>query len=169
MERAMKQQPVPNAPARASESVPCLVRPGESFGYRLWTVTHAWQRRVEAVLTPLGLTHMQYVLLAKTAWLLHQGEAPSQTRIACAAQIDRMMASKVLRTLEEKGFVARSEHPDDPRANSVALTPAGRAALNEAIPIVRATQDAFFGRLGPEGQAALAEHLDRLIALEGRG
>src|SRR5271165_28666 len=122
----MKQQDKP-APAVESEGTwPFLCQPGQTFGYRLWTVTHAWQRRLEGALAPLGLTHMQFVLLAKTAWLTHQGEAPTQTRIACAA-------------------------------------------LCEAIPIMRATQDAYFDRLGEDGKAALAEQLDRLIGLDERG
>jgi DNA-binding MarR family transcriptional regulator len=112
---------------------------------------------------------MQFVLLAKTAWLTHQGEEPTQTRIACAAHVDRMMVSKVLRTLEEKGFVARAAHRDDPRANSVGMTAAGKAVLTEAVPIMQAEQEAFFGRLGDEGKAVLAEQLDRLISLEARG
>jgi DNA-binding MarR family transcriptional regulator len=165
----MKPRPAPVETMAAEDAWPFLCRPGQTFGYRLWTVTHAWQRRFEAALAPLGLTHMQFVLLAKTAWLTHQGEAPTQTRIAAYAHVDRMMGSKVLRTLEEKGFVARSAHPDDPRANSVSLTPAGVAVLTEAVPIHRATQQAFFGRLGQAGQAALAEQLDRLIDMEERG
>ncbi len=165
----MKQQDKPAPSVEGEGTWPFLWQPGQTFGYRLWTVTHAWRRRLEAALAPLGLTHMQFVLLAKTAWLTHQGEAPTQTRIACSAHVDRMMVSKVLRALEEKGFVARTAHPDDPRANSVGITAAGKAALCEAIPIMRATQDAYFDRLGEDGKAALAGQLDRLIAFDERG
>lgn len=145
---------------------PFHCRPGETFGYRLSTVTHAWRRRFEAALSDIGLTHCQFVLLAKTAWLLHEGERPTQTQVAATAHMDRMMVSKVLRTLEEKGFVVRATHPDDPRANAVELTVAGRAALAAADPILRSAQEAFFGRLGQAGMDALAEQLDRLIQFE---
>ncbi len=144
-----------------------LTRPQDSFGFRLWHVLHAWQRRVERVLAPVDLTHMQYVVLAITSWLAHQGETPSQSRIAGFGSIDRMTLSNILRLLEDKGYVERKPHPHDPRANRVDLTSAGRAAMVEARRIVHEAQHAFFGRLGPEGQAALAEQLDALLRWEG--
>ena len=49
--------------------------------------------------------------------------------IAGFAKVDRMMVSKILRLLEAKGYVARTTHPDDPRANRVDLTRSGRAAV----------------------------------------
>ena len=143
-----------------------FTRPEESFGFRLWHVLHAWQRRVEAVLAPFDLTHMQFVVLAITFWLAHLGEVPSQSRIASFGRIDRMTLSNVLRLLEDKGYVARSPHPDDPRANRVDLTRAGRATILAAKRIVDETQAAFFGRLTENGQAALAEQLDALLRLE---
>jgi MarR family transcriptional regulator, organic hydroperoxide resistance regulator len=160
------QGPLQLEDASASPAEP-LCRPSESFGFRLWHVTHAWQRRLETALAPLDLTHLQFVMLAATNWLSRQGETPSQTRIACFTGIDRMMVSKILRLLEGKGYLVRGTHPDDPRANRVALSPEGRAALAKAIPVARATQEAFFGRLPPEGREALATQLDSLLALEG--
>ena len=56
--------------------------PEESLGFLLWRATLRWQRGVAAVLTPLDLTHVQFVLLASTWWLNAQGEhrisSPSQ-------------------------------------------------------------------------------------------
>ena len=144
-------------------------RPEESFGFRLWHVLHAWQRRASAALAPLDLTHMQFVVLSITFWLAHLGETPSQSRIASFGQIDRMTLSNILRLLEDKGYVERRPHPDDPRANRVDLTQPGRAALLDAKRLMLATQEAFFGRLTADGQAALAGQLDALLRLEGCG
>lgn len=156
--------PDPQQPGAGAES---LSRPQETFGFRLWHVLHAWQRRVEAALTPLALTHMQFVVLAITGWLAQEGETPSQSRIAGFGKIDRMTLSNILRLLEEKGYVARAPHPDDPRANRVDLTRTGRSALRRAKRLVAETQDRFFGRLAAGGRAALAEQLDLLLELEG--
>jgi DNA-binding MarR family transcriptional regulator len=157
------------APSASSEAddVP-MCKPAESFGFRLWHVMHAWQRRLDAALAPLDLTHLQFVMLAATAWLSRQGETPSQTRIAGFTSMDRMMVSKILRLLEAKGYLGRSLHPDDTRANRVDLTPTGRAILGRAVQVMRTTQDEFFGRLSAEGREALAAQLDRLLQLEGR-
>ena len=144
-----------------------LFSPQDSFGFRLWHVLHAWRRRVERVLSPLDLTHMQFVVLSITWWLASSGETPSQSRIASFGKIDRMTLSNILRLLEDKDYIERSPHPDDPRANRVSLTRSGQATIVEPRRIVRNTQDAFFGRLSPDGQAALSDQLDALMRWEG--
>ncbi len=151
---------------RVPDGAADLNRPQDSFGFRLWHVVHAWQRRVERVLAPFDLTHMQFVVLAITSWLAYLGETPSQSRIANFGNIDRMTLSNVLRLLEDKGYVERTPHPDDPRANRVDLTHSGRRAIGEAKLIVREAQDAFFGRLTHAGQTALGEQLDALLRFE---
>jgi len=45
-----------------------IERPEQSPGFLLWHVTLGWQRDVTASLKPLGLTHVQFVLLATTWW-----------------------------------------------------------------------------------------------------
>ncbi len=143
-----------------------FTRPEESFGFRLWHVVHAWQRRAEAELAPFNLTFMQFVVLAITFWLGHLGEQPTQSRIASFGQIDRMMLSNVLRLLEDKGYVLRRPHPSDPRANWVALTDSGRTTILSAKRLMWDAQKAFFGRLGAEGEQALADQLDALLRFE---
>ena len=43
--------------------------PNDSPGFLLWHVTLRWQRDIATALAPLGLTHVQFVLLATTWWL----------------------------------------------------------------------------------------------------
>jgi DNA-binding MarR family transcriptional regulator len=146
---------------------PC--RPSDTFGFRLWQIVHAWQRRLEDALAALDLTHMQFVALATVGWLSSQGETPNQNRIAAFAKLDRMMLSKILRLLETKGYVARNPHPTDRRAIEVELSSTGWTVLHQAIPLALKTQAAFFGRLGRDGTLALSTQLDRLMAFEGCG
>lgn len=141
--------------------------PHRSFGYRIWMLRHAWTRRLEAVLQETELTHMQFFLLRATEHVVNRGEVPSQTRLSGRLRIDRMTASKVLRTLEAKGLVARAVHPDDPRANSVALTEAGTVLLRQATRLAVTEQDRFFGRLGAERKAEFSAMLDELLANDG--
>lgn len=141
--------------------------PQRSFGYRLWMLRHAWTRRLEAALHPTELTHMQFFMLRVAEHVAKRGEIPSQSRIADAMHIDRMTASKVLRTLEAKGLLARAVHPDDPRANSVALTEAGAALVRRAALLAWAEQDRFFGRLGEARKAEFSAMLDELLTNDG--
>ena len=141
--------------------------PARSFGFRLWHVHHAFARRVEAALAPLGLTHMQYVMLRAADHLAQAGEQPTQARLAEVIAADRMMVSKVLRLLEGKGLVVRPAHPDDARAHHVVLTAAGLRLVGQAVPAALRAQDAFFGRLGGERAEQLGATLDELLLLEG--
>ncbi len=141
--------------------------PHRSFGYRIWMLRHAWTRRLEAVLQETELTHMQFFLLRATEHVVNRGEVPSQTRLSGRLHIDRMTASKVLRTLEAKGLVVRAVHPDDPRANSVALTEAGTALLRRATRLAVTEQNRFFGRLGAERKAEFSAMLDELLTNDG--
>lgn len=141
--------------------------PLRSFGFRLWHLKHAWTRRLEAALAPLHLTQMQFVLLRGADYLARQGERPAQSRLAEGLATDRMMVSKVLRLLEGKGLIVRAVHPDDPRANHVVLTEAGRRTLVRAVAVAEAEQARFFGALGPERQAQFSDMLDQLLAVAG--
>lgn len=148
---------------------PCYfdTSPARSFGFRLWHVRQAFTRRVDAVLAPMGVTHMQYVMLRAADYLAGAGEQPTQARLAEVTAADRMMVSKVLRLLESKGLVVRPAHPTDARAHHVVLTASGLRLVERAVPAVMQVQDRFFGRLGQERVEHLGAILDELLRLEG--
>jgi DNA-binding MarR family transcriptional regulator len=133
----------------------------ESPGFLLWQVTNRWQAAQRAALGPLGLTHVQFVLLASLAWL--EGDGPvTQRRLADHAATDPMMTSQVLRALERRGLLERTAHPGDGRARALATTAAGRALANRAVVVVEACDDDFFAPL-PNG-VDLAGALRSLLA-----
>ncbi|PZR78448.1 MAG: MarR family transcriptional regulator [Candidatus Aeolococcus gillhamiae] len=102
-----------------------------------------------ASLRPLGLTHVQFVLLASTWWLTAvAGEAPTQRRVADHAGTDPMMTSQVLRTLEQKGLVVRAASPGDSRARQLGVTRPGALLARRAIAAVEAADDEFFAAAG---------------------
>jgi DNA-binding MarR family transcriptional regulator len=141
-----------NAKARSSKSgAETIQAPPEAIlGYRLWQVHYAWHREIERQLDTLTLTHLQYVLLAATNHLLNAGQVPSQTALAQYTKIEKMMVSKNLRQLEERGYVARKPHPDNGRANSIDLTAAGRTILQRAFKAAGAAHESFFGAVGSD-------------------
>ena len=137
----------------------------ESLGYRLKLAHHAWTRHFDAALRPFGLTHVQFIALYAIERRHQRGEIPSQVQVATATQLDPMMISKILRLLEERGYLKRSPHPDDPRANALHLTHAGDALLRAALPVFRDAHAAFFDRrFDADSQQALTQLLDRMLA-----
>lgn len=124
--------------------------PDDSPGYLLGQLTMLWQRKLKKVLDPLDLTHTQFVLLAALGWLSKTSDAVTQVEIADQSNSDRMMVSKVLRTLEEKRFITRNEHKTDTRAKTIRLTNTGKTVLQEAIKKVEDADLEFFSLLGKE-------------------
>ena len=123
-------------------------KPEDSPGYLLGQLTMLWQRKQKRVLDPLDLTHTQFVLLCALAWLSRESDQVTQVDIANLGNTDRMMVSKVLRTLEEKQFITRREHPTDTRAKTIRLTRDGEKVLQKAIIRVEEVDLEFFSKLG---------------------
>jgi DNA-binding MarR family transcriptional regulator len=121
--------------------------PNDSPGYLLGQVTMLWQRKQKRVLDPLDLTQTQFVLLAALGWLSKKNNTVTQVDIANQSNADRMMVSKVLRTLEEKGFITRHEHETDTRAKVIRLTASGETVLQKALIEVENADFDFFSSL----------------------
>lgn len=125
--------------------------PEKSAGYLLWQVTHTWQRQVDEALLELGITHLQFVLLAGIGWLTRSGDLLTQVQLSEFCSVDVMQISQVVRKLETKVLVKRSAHPTDTRAKVLTLTLAGEAILKQAVPQMEQLDAEFFGRCDQAG------------------
>lgn len=121
--------------------------PEESPGYLLAQLTLLWQRKQKKALDPLDITHTQFVLLTSIAWLSNNNENVTQVEIANFNNFDRMMVSKVLRTLENKKLIHRQEHSTDTRAKIVTITTSGKGILQSALTQVENADIDFFSSL----------------------
>lgn len=121
--------------------------PEESPGYLLAQLTLLWQRKQKKALDPLDITHTQFVLLTSIAWLSNNNENVTQVEIASFNNFDRMMVSKVLRTLENKKLIYRQEHSTDTRAKIVTITTSGKGILQSALTQVENADIDFFSSL----------------------
>ena len=129
--------------------------PNDSPGFLLWHVTLRWQRDIATALAPLGLTHVQFVLLATTWWLNSRGEDPNQLTVARQAGTDVKMTSQVLRKLETKGLIRRDVDTADTRAKKLRVTGRGADLAVRALAAVEAADVKFF-QPTPDTAALLA-------------
>ncbi|MGW1895677.1 MarR family winged helix-turn-helix transcriptional regulator [Streptomyces sp. NPDC002004] len=136
--------------------------PGDSPGFLLWHTTLRWQRDIATALGPLGLTHVQFVLLACTWWFNARGEQPNQQALARQAGTDVKMTSQVLRALEGKGLLEREVDPADTRARRLRVTAAGAELAPRAVAAVEEVDACFFEPV------ALQDALDLLGGLARR-
>ncbi|WP_181064607.1 MarR family winged helix-turn-helix transcriptional regulator [Nocardia nova] len=143
---------------RSAQAVPRgpLVSPG----FWLHHAALEWRATLERNLRPLGLTPTQFNLLASTGWLAHRGGLPTQQQAADMAGVDRMMASRVIRALEERGLLRRHPDPADARAFRLEITSAGRKLASTAIQVAVDTDEQIFGA----DADLLREHLRPIAA-----
>jgi DNA-binding MarR family transcriptional regulator len=134
----------------------------DSPGFSLWQVSSMWQRQINAGLKQFNLTHAQFVLLASLTWLASEEKPLTQVDLASHAKMDVMMASNVLRTLEEKGLIVRNPHPTDTRAKSLAVTSKGLKLAGQAVQAVEKIDADFFSPLGT-GVSGFNKQLVKLI------
>src|SRR5882757_6285036 len=117
-------------------------------GFLLWRVAMKWRAAVDRAVAPLGLTHAQYSVLASLRGMARGGERPSQRRLADHTGLEPIYVSKIVRALEEAGFVKRADHPDDTRAVQLTLTARGTDVITQAIHIVADLQERLTAPLG---------------------
>lgn len=138
--------------------------PNASPGFLLWQVTTLWQRAVKDALEPFGLSHSGFVILASLLWFKEQGSETTQTTIIDHTKLDKMTVSKSVRTLQQKGLVARMEHATDTRAKRILLTEAGESLSKEALKAVEGVDGEFFSALSEAEKEALNGFFVRLRA-----
>lgn len=97
-------------------------------------IEHLARNRLERAL-PDGLRVSHFVVLNH---LTRMGDGRSLVRIARAVQVERPAMTNTIQKLEARGLVRLEADPRDGRGKLVFLTPAGRAAREEAVAIAQA-------------------------------
>ncbi|WP_211880812.1 MarR family winged helix-turn-helix transcriptional regulator [Pseudarthrobacter albicanus] len=136
--------------------------PESSPGFLLWNATLRWQRAIAAALGPLGLTHVQFVLLATTWWLSQTDRAPNQVQLSERTGSDARMTSAVIRRLEAKGLLERRPDERDSRAKIIHPTAEGIDLARRAITLVENVDHEFFS---PADQPELLHTLQALAGV----
>lgn len=117
-------------------------------GLLLARAARKWSRALDAGLSELDLSPTLHALLDGIERLSTDGEPITQTRLARATHLDVMLASKALRTLEERGLIEREDHPGDTRAKDLSLTKEGINVLKRAHKIVGKIEKDMFTASG---------------------
>ncbi|MEP6730458.1 MAG: MarR family winged helix-turn-helix transcriptional regulator [bacterium] len=135
-----------------------------SPGYMFWRCFHAWQRQMRASLDPIGVTQVQYSILATTSYLTSTSDAVSQQDVANQLAMDKMMVSDVVKTLEARALLSRTRSATDARSFALAVTRQGRDLLKRATPAAEGVDEDFFGVLTAADRRHLIDYLARLDA-----
>ncbi len=131
--------------------------------FALYACSKELLRKYEPVLSPMGLTYTQYILLL-TLW-----ERDGQTikSLGEMLYLDSGTLTPLVRRLESKGFVQRRRSKTDERSVEVFLTERGLALRNEAVHVPE--QMLCVTGLSPGDAASLRDMLKSFLkSLEGK-
>jgi DNA-binding MarR family transcriptional regulator len=108
-----------------------------------------------AALETKGLTIRQFAVLAA----LNDCDGQTQSSLVEITGIDRSTLADMVARMEKGGMVQRVTSNEDARAKAVSLTRAGRAAFNEAAPVVQAADYELIAQLRKSRRVSLLESL----------
>lgn len=119
----------------------------------------ALARRFDTAFRDLGLSQGQFSLMMA----LNRPAPPPLGPLADFLAMDRTTLTAYLKVLVARGWVDIAADAKDKRVRRPSLTPAGRAALNAAVPIWRATHVELDRELGEARVDGMRKSL-RLVA-----
>ena len=121
----------------------------------------------EAVSHSMAAVYQRRFELSRDEWRLLTALAGSgRVQAAEAAQtatLDKMQASRALRSLQSRGLVDRRTDENDRRHVIVQLRPAGRALLRQVAPMVLAREAYLLDALDDEERAVLDRAVTKLL------
>ncbi len=110
----------------------------------LWSAFKLWQQHRSAGLKELGLTHAQFITLAALLWLVKRNEHVTQVMLARRSKVDIMHTSRIVRSLEKKGLLTRTQSSEDSRANYMQITLKGEKVVIKGLASVDQVARTFF-------------------------
>ncbi|PWE17077.1 MarR family transcriptional regulator [Marinicauda salina] len=129
----------PDAAAGAGADEPALRLP-DYLPYRLSVASNQVSRLIaRAYQDRFGLSIWEWRVIA----VLGAGEALTAQAICEATAMDKVSVSRAIRSLDDRGLVARTPQEADRRASDVSLTDAGRAVYAEIAPLALVYEQAL--------------------------
>ena len=122
-------------------------------------VSQAFARKVEAH----GVTVAEWVLMRQ----LLDVEALAPSRLADRMGMTRGAVTRLADRLIGKALLTRAADPQDGRAQTLALTRAGRAIVPKLAALADANDAEFFDSMAPEDRAALLRVLRGIVEKRG--
>ncbi len=118
--------------------------PENSVGFWIWRLSLMYQRQVEATLSGLDLTHLQFLILVLTGWLEASAPPVRQADIVAISGVQAAQVSLMVKSLKVKKLITQRTSEQDTRVRHIALTAAGISLLATATPVMGALQEKLF-------------------------
>ena len=127
-----------------------LREPEEQSGFMLWQASNIWWRLMKNDVKKFNATYTQFVILCSLIYLSHKNKEVNQRLIARHSKLDVMTVSDVLKTLEAKKLVIRTQNEKDRRHNFLKITEKGTIVVQNIFVKVKKSDKKFFCALGSQ-------------------
>lgn len=125
-----KPSTAPKKAAKASDKA-AFLRLDNQLCFALYSSSLAMTKLYKPVLTPLGLTYPQYLVLL----VLWESDSIGVSELGARLFLDSGTLTPLLKRMEAAQWLTRQRALDDERRVIVTLTPAGDALRHEAIDV----------------------------------
>jgi len=122
-------------------------------------VSHGFARK----LAERDVTVAEWVMLRQ----LYDEDALAPSRLAERMGMTRGAITKLADRLIAKALVVRIDHPDDGRAQTLALTKQGRRLVPTLAALADENDAAFFGHFTPEERSRIEQFLKAIVDRHG--
>ena len=133
---------------------------GILIGALLRVPAHVIHRRIIQELNAAGFDELRLPHIAVLQYPGPDGARPSV--LAERAGISKQAMNQLLRSLEDLGYLVRSDSPEEGRSRIVRFTRRGRAAYAKIYDILRDVEREWSAELGAKNFTQLKEQLYRL-------
>jgi len=130
--------------------------PGHEIGITAGVLRKVFAARIKQPAS--GMSPEQLAVLV----CLFSGKGFHQYEIAAYVEKDDATITRILDTLEKKGFAVRKKSEGDRRANKACITPDGLALVGRVFPMIRELNDTLVEGFSQAEIARLAELLGRV-------
>lgn len=128
------------------------------IGFKVTRLARIMEARLEKQLSEHGITRLMWCVLRGVG--MENVNTPSE--LADYICIARPAISRLLRTMEERGLLKRSDINDDKRFTEVALTELGLEKMKACHVLVRELNDHFAGKLDEKTYEIFMDLIDTM-------
>jgi MarR family transcriptional regulator for hemolysin len=119
----------------------------EKFGMAIGDIGRLWRDRLNSRLRPLGLTHSKWRALL---YLSRVPDGITQIELARLLSVEAPTAARLVKQLEEAGWLTRHSSPEDARRKVVCVTAKAKKVVAYIDVEVRKLRAETVGRLSAE-------------------
>ena len=157
----MKSEPVKDRDSRMKDDSPA--RPERrSLAIGLLRAREAVMSHFRPILADLDVTEQQWRVIR----VLSESGTLDATEVADKAFILAPSLTRMIKSLEERGFITKHKDKADGRRVLLKLAPPGRAIIDEVMPDSRRVYAEIDARFGAARVGELLDMLDELAALK---